>query len=74
MKRKLTIAVEADLVAAAKRYARDRGASLSALVEQSLRRMVHEDSASFSARWRGAFRAAERAGDPRYDALARKCL
>lgn len=74
MKQKLTITVDADLLEAAKRHARIRGASLSSLVEQSLREIVREDASSFSARWRGRFRAAERERDPRYQALARKYL
>ena len=74
MKQKLTITVDADLLPAAKRYARSRGVSLSSLVEQSLRAMAGQDKPSFSSRWRGRFRAAEREGDPRYDALAEKYL
>jgi len=42
------------------------------LIEQSLRR-VTEEGPSFASRWRGQFRAAERA-DTRYDELARKYL
>ncbi len=72
MKQKITITVDADLLPAAKRYARSRGVSLSSLIEQSLRRMVREDTSSFSSRWRGRFRAAERVGDPRYEALTKK--
>ena len=74
MKQKLTITVDADLIPAAKRYARSKGVSLSSLVEQSLREMAGENTPSFSSRWRGKFRAAEREGDPRYEALARKYL
>ena len=39
MKQKLTVTVDAELIPAAKRYARSRGVSLSSLVEQSLREM-----------------------------------
>ena len=74
MKHKLTVTVDADILLAAKSYARSRGVSLSSLVEQSLRAMVREDASPFSARWRGKFRAAEREGDPRYEALTRKYL
>ena len=73
MKKKLTITVDADLLPLAKRYARSRGVSLSSLVEQSLREVAGDESASFSSRWRGRFRLAER-DDPRYDALAGKYL
>jgi len=74
VKRKLTITVDADLLPAAKRYARSRGVSLSSLIEQSLREMAGEDSPSFSERWRGKFQPAERDDDPRYAALAKKYL
>ncbi len=74
MKQKLTITVDAELVPAAKRYARARGVSLSSLIEQSLRELAGEGAPSFSARWRGKFRAAERKDDPRYAALAKKYL
>lgn len=74
MKQKLTITVDADLLPVARRYARSRGVSLSLLVEQSLREMAGESTSSFSSRWRGAFRAADHEGGPRYDALAKKYL
>ena len=74
MKQKLTITVDAELLPIAKRYARSRGVSLSSLIEQSLREVTGGNVQSFASRWRGKFRAAEREGDPRYDALARKYL
>ena len=74
MKQKLTIAVDAELIAVAEQYARSRGVSLSSLVEQSFRKMVEEDEPSFASRWRGKFMAAEREDDARYGALARKYL
>lgn len=74
MKQKLTITVDAELLPAAKRYARSRGVSLSSLIEKSLREMAGEGSPSFSARWRGKFQAAVRDDDPRYAALAKKYL
>ena len=73
-KLKLTITVDADLLPLAKRYARFRGVSLSSLIEQALREMAGEDTPSFSSRWRGKFRAAEREDDPRYDALSGRYL
>lgn len=75
MKKRLTISVDADVIAIAKRYANSRGISLSALIEQSIRETVKAkgDTPSFASRWRGEFRAAERKA-PRYDALAKKYL
>ena len=74
MKQKLTITVDAELLPIAKRYARSRGVSLSSLIEQSLRDAAGEHAPSFASRWRGQFRAADREGDPRYGALAKKYL
>ena len=73
MKTKLTITVDADVVPAAKRYARGRGVSLSSLIDASLKDMVRDEAPSFTERWRGQFRAASR-DDPRYEALAGKYL
>ena len=74
MKQKLTITMDAELLPVAKRHARSRGVSLSSLIEQSVREMAGEKTPSFASRWRGKLRAAEREGDPRYDALAKKYL
>ncbi len=73
MKQKLTITIDAELLPMAKRYARARGVSLSSLIEKALREMAAEDHPSFTSRWRGGFRQAER-DNPRYDALAKKYL
>ena len=60
MKKRLTITVDGEVISAARRYARARGVSLSSLVEQSLRQMTKGETQSFSSRWRGKLRAAER--------------
>ena len=73
MKRKLTVTVDDALIHEAKRYARSRGVSLSALIAASLRETLADDAPSFATRWRGSFRPAQR-NDPRYEALARKYL
>lgn len=73
MKQKLTITVDPEVLVAAKRHARSRGVSLSALIERALREETVVGEPSFSSRWRGQFQAA-RLDDPRYDALARKYL
>ena len=73
MKQKLTITIDSELIPRAKRYARSRGVSLSSVIEHSVREMTRDTTRSFSSKWRGQFRAAER-DDPRYRALARKYL
>ena len=73
MKQKLTITVDSELLPIAKRYARSQGVSLSSLVEKALRETAGEYNQSFSAKWRGKFKPAER-DDPRYEALAKKYL
>ena len=72
MKQKLTITVDEELIPLAKRYARSKGVSLSALVEQSLREATAKHETSFAQRWRGKFKLAERTGDPRYEYLVEK--
>ena len=74
MKRTVAITIDADAAAAAERLARARGVSVSALIEGLLREAASRPAASFASRWRGAFRPAERAGDARYETLARKYL
>lgn len=73
MKTKLTVTVDRDLLPRAKRYARSRGISLSHLIEDALRTASAQESQSFSERWRGKFRPADR-DDARYRALATKYL
>lgn len=72
MKTKLTITIERDLVPRAKKMARERGVSLSSIIEGALREMTAApDTLSFSERWHGAFQLNEEA-DPRAEALRQK--
>ena len=72
MKKKLTITIDSELIPFAKRYARLRGVSLSALIERYLAETTHRDEESFASRWRGKFQPAEKDGDPRYEFLKKK--
>ncbi len=72
MKKKLTITVDPELIPVAKRYARSRGMSLSALIEKYLAETTRREEESFASRWRGKFRPAEKHGDPRYEFLKKK--
>ena len=71
MKTKLTITVDRDLVPRAKQMARERGVSLSSIIEGALRELTEPDAPSFSQRWRGAFRLSDEA-DARAEALRNK--
>jgi post-segregation antitoxin (ccd killing protein) len=71
MKAKLTVTVDRDLLPRAKRYARDRGVSLSSLIEDALRKLAEGEGPSFVERWQGRFVPAER-DDARYRALMDK--
>lgn len=71
MKTKLTITVDRELLPQAKRLARERGVSLSSIVEGALRELTGEARPSFADRWRGAFVPSER-DDARYRALTDK--
>ena len=44
------------------------------MTKKSHREVAEENTPTFASRWRGKFRAADREGDPRYDALANKYL
>ena len=72
MKKKLTVTIDPELIPVAKRYAKSRGMSLSALIEKYLAETTHRDEESFASRWRGKFRPAEKHGDPRYEFLKKK--
>ena len=72
MKKKLTITIDPELIPVAKRYARSRGMSLSALIEKYLAETTGREEESFASRWRGKFRPAEKHGDPRYEFLKKK--
>jgi len=73
MKAKLTVTIDRDLVPRAKRYARERGVSLSSLIEDALEKMTgpEEEAGSFAERWRGAMTLTER-DDERYRQLIDK--
>ena len=73
MKAKLTVTIEEQLIPRAKQRAKADGVSLSQLIERELERLTSNGVPSFSDRWRGKFRAANRR-DERYKALARKYL
>jgi len=73
MKAKVTLTLDEDLLPKAKRYARSHNMSLSELVENSLRKATTNDRRTFSVRWRGKFRPADRK-DERYQQLSKKYL
>ena len=73
MKAKLTVTIDEELIPKAKEEARSQGVSLSDLIERALRGLTLERRRSFSARWRGRFKAARRKDD-RHKALAEKYL
>ena len=73
MKTKLTVTIDKELIPQVKQYARSQGVSLSHLIETTLRELSSNTGASFSNRWGGKFRPADR-DDKRYRALAKKYL
>lgn len=74
MKAKLTLTVEREAVAKAKRLARKRGVSVSALFEQWSQTMAEvEGRPPLGARLRGRWKVGAEAGDdPRLDYLLEK--
>jgi len=73
MKAALTVTIDEELIPKAEQYARERGLSLSELVETSLRNATETPERTFSQRWRGTFQPADR-GDERYRTLAKRYL
>jgi post-segregation antitoxin (ccd killing protein) len=72
MKTKLTVTIDRDLLPRAKRYARERGVSLSSLIEEALAAMTGvEKTGSFVERWRGAMKLVAQ-DDERYRQLMDK--
>jgi hypothetical protein len=70
MKTKLTVTIDEDLLPRAKSAARRRGASLSSIIEKSLRELADEEL-DFVGKWRGEFRAPS-SEDPRIRHLMEK--
>ena len=73
MKTKLTVTIDEEVLPKAKEHARRQGVSLSSLIEDGLRQVSADAEPSFSGKWRGRFRAADR-DDERYKRLAKKYL
>ncbi len=73
MKAKLTVTIDEELVPIAKQYARNRGLSLSQVIENSLRLLTSGATETFSERWKGRFKPAAKK-DARYERLAAKYL
>lgn len=73
MKAELTVTIDEELIPKVERLAREKGISLSELVEDSLRTVTENPEGSFSQRWRGQFQPADR-DDERYRALANRFL
>ena len=73
VKTKLTVTIDDEVLPKAKSYARRRGISLSSVIEESLRRLSEPETESFTERWKGKFRPANR-DDERYKRLAEKYL
>jgi len=70
MKAKLTVSIDEEVVPRAKRYAQSQGLSLSALIEEDLRRIVALPN-RFSERWRGKLTLSPKQS-ARYRRLTRK--
>ena len=73
IKTKLTVTVDEELLPRAKQVARQRGVSLSNVIEESLKRLT-ATGGDFVGKWRGGFRARKSAADPRAEFLKRKYL
>lgn len=68
MKTKLNLTIEKELVPRTKAFARKHGKSVSELVEELLREVTDKSSSTFSKKWRGRFKLAQKDG-PRFKKL-----
>ncbi|TAN23072.1 MAG: hypothetical protein EPN33_06165 [Acidobacteria bacterium] len=73
MKARITVTVNAALLARARAASRRRGQSLSQALAPALRELAEEREPSFAERWRGKFRPGRRRS-ARYRRLAQKYL
>lgn len=60
MKTKLHLSIDETLVPLTKEYARSQGMSVSQLVEKMLREVTGNDEPTFSKKWRGRFKQAQK--------------
>jgi post-segregation antitoxin (ccd killing protein) len=73
MKTALTVNIDEELIPKVEQVARERGISLSELVETSLRSATERPEDTFSQRWRGKLKPSD-SDDERYKALAGRYL
>ena len=60
MKQKINLTLDGELITRAKRFARKKGISVSALIESLLSGAVLKDEKRFSQKWQGKFKLAEK--------------
>ncbi len=73
MKAKLTIMMDETLIPKAKQYAKNHGSSLSALLEESIKKIIFKPQKSISEKWRGKLNVDSK-NTPRFKKLADKYL
>ena len=71
MKTRLNLTIDEELVPPSKELARNRGQSLSELVESLLRELILTEQPSFSEKWRGRFMTVQDESN-RYQYLKRR--
>ncbi len=73
MKQKINLTLDSNLIIRTKRYARKHGISVSRLIEMLLSDSVTDETGSFSAKWQGKFKLAEK-DEPRMAKLKERYL
>lgn len=73
MKTKLNLTIDEELIPISKEYAKSEGVSLSRLVENLLRKVTQKQQNTFSEKWQGQFKEAEKEGE-RYRKLKKRFL
>lgn len=74
MKQKINLTIDEELVVKTKQFVRNKGISVSRLVESLLKQTINENKISFSEKWQGKLKIANPIDSPRYKKLSKRYL
>ena len=74
MKQKINLTLDEELVVKTKKFVRNKGISVSHLVESLLKQAIKENKTSFSKKWQGKLNITSQKDTPRYKKLSERYL
>lgn len=74
MKQKINLTLDEQLVIKTKKFVRNKGISVSNLVESLLKQAISENKTSFSQKWQGKLKSISPIDSPRYKKLSERYL